>query len=121
MGAVAAVSLRLCEALERAAWGDDLVDAFIRFAETFGRGGASYRVEGGGLVVDAGAAVVRFEEREGETVVSATLRLDLGDPEQLLRVVAGLAGEIERLEKRIDALAAQVRALERRLEEREGE
>lgn len=118
MGAVAAVSLRLREALEKAAWGRDLMDALMRFASVYG--GAPLRVEGGRLVVEAGPAAVAFEEEGGEVRVVAALRVDLGDPEQLLALLAGLAGEVERLEKRLDAEGERVRLLEGRLERLEG-
>ena len=118
LGVAAAVSARLCEALERAAWGRDLMDAFTRFASAYG--GAPLRVEGGRLAVAAGQADVFFEEREGEAVVTAALKLDLGDPEQLLQLVARLAGELGRVDRKVEAAGERLRLLERRLDRLEG-
>lgn len=118
MGAAAAVSGRLCEALERAAWGSDLMDAFVRFASVYGR--APLRVEGGRLVVEAEGATVAFWEEGGEALVSAALKVDLGNPEHVADLVARLAGRLEQQGKRLDAAGERLRLLEGRLERLEG-
>jgi len=114
LGATAAVSGRLCGALERAAWGRDLMDAFMRFAAVYGS--AQLRVEGGRLVVETERATVAFWEEGGEVIVSVALKVDLGSPEHLVDLVARLAGEVERLGKRLDAANERLRLLEGRLE-----
>jgi hypothetical protein len=117
--AAAVVCFRLAAALDRAAWGSSLMDALLRFGAEYGR--APLRAEGGRLVVDAGGAEVLFEEgEEGEVRVTAVLKMDLGDPEQLLLLVARLAGELERLDKRVDAVSERLQLLERRLSRLEG-
>jgi hypothetical protein len=114
LGVAAAVSARLCEALERAAWGRDLMDAFMRFAAVYG--GAPLRVEGGKLVVEAAGATVAFEEAGGEVLVTVALKVDLGNPEHLADLVARLAGEAERLGRKLETLGEGLRQLEGRLE-----
>lgn len=114
LGATAAVSGRLCEALEKAAWGRDLMDALVRFASAYG--GAPARVEGGRLVVETERATVAFWEEGGEVLVSVELKVDLGNPEHLVDLVARLAGRLEQQDKRLDAAGERLRLLEGRLE-----
>ena len=118
LGATAAVSGRLCGALEKAAWGRDLMDAFMRFAAVYGS--AQLRVEGGRLVVETERATVAFWEEGGEVIVSVALKVDLGSPEHLVDLVARLAGRIEQQDKRLDAASERLRLLEGRLERLEG-
>jgi hypothetical protein len=119
LAAAAAVSSRLAAALGRAAWAGSLMDALLRFGAEYGR--APLRAEGGRLVVDAGQAEVVFEEGEGgEVRVTAALKVDLGDPEQLLLLVARLAGELERLDGKVGSESERLRQLEGRLNRLEG-